>query len=209
MKKNGVKAKKVVIHHPCNLTRCGLEWVLSDSDLFGQVEIISSMGHLPDCLCAWNLFDIDVMVMTASINVYGFMSGMKRILEVISKLDPKTKIIICTHSFHIQMVRRYMLGVNRTHVVLDIASSVNETRDNFKKVFKSPTDFYENMPVSWGRLSSRELTVLNSLLEGSSMKEIALALNLNYKTVSHYKRAALMKLGVDSCHPLLMTHSPV
>lgn len=54
------------------------------------------------------------------------------------------------------------------------------------------------------RLSQRELSVLRFLLKGKSITRIALRLGLNYKTVSHHKRSALVKLGVNSLQPLLL-----
>ena len=47
-------------------------------------------------------------------------------------------------------------------------------------------------------LSNREFTVMTSLARGSTIKDIARALNLNPKTVSTYRNRLLRKLGVTS-----------
>jgi DNA-binding NarL/FixJ family response regulator len=204
MGKTDLKAKRVVIQHPCAMTRYGLEAVLKDHDLFGGVDIILNRSRLPDCNLHLASLDIDILIMTVSVNVYDFMPGMKHMFDITEKLDSKTKIIFFAHVFHIDVVRRYMKEVKGFHKALNVASSVKDLKVSIMSAFQPHDLLYEEIPYFGGRLSSRELTVLNRFLEGGSIKEIALELNLNYKTVSHYKRAALMKLGVNSCHPLLI-----
>ncbi|MFA9441796.1 response regulator [Uliginosibacterium sp. sgz301328] len=52
--------------------------------------------------------------------------------------------------------------------------------------------------VSSQRLSAREMEVIQILLDGSSNREAASRLHIHEKTVSHYKRSALKKLGVPT-----------
>ncbi len=132
------------------------------------------------------------------------------ILEVIAAvrtLRPKIPILIYTMSSEELFGPRMMnLGVNG---YLSKQSSEEEVLKAFHMFFSGRNYFSENLlemvnnktyntknPIN--TLSERELTVLNYLLKGNSVKEITEILDLKTSTVATYKGRIFDKLGVNN-----------
>jgi DNA-binding CsgD family transcriptional regulator len=66
------------------------------------------------------------------------------------------------------------------------------------KLFKNKNSKYDSQSTSKNLLSEQEYSVMQHLLKGKSISEIAIELNIHNSTVSTYKKRVFTKFGVNN-----------
>ncbi|QJP94852.1 response regulator transcription factor [Pseudomonas fluorescens] len=136
------------------------------------------------------------------------MGGLE-VLERINALGLVCKIVI----FSSADPDSYLARCRRAGAMAFVAKSAElQQLQSAIKAVRSGYSYFQELPqVSAGhcgvhsdereqieRLSNRELHILVQLALGKPNKDIALEMNLSYKTISTYKTRLMLKLGIGS-----------
>ena len=200
--------KKILIadHHP--ITRKGISCLLKEKNEFSIVgranngnELYKKLEELhPDIL----IMEID-MPQINGINA----------LRSIKTQFPNTRVLIySTHPEEIYALRSiksgaagYLPKTASTKVFLNALDKIRKggifLNEELTSTFTSRNVVETSAISRYKKLSSREIEVLNLLSSGKRNKDIAIALNINEKTVSTYKTRLLKKLKVDNLADLI------
>ncbi|VEI62059.1 DNA-binding transcriptional activator BglJ [Serratia fonticola] len=197
--------KNIIIQHPCYFTRLGMEKILEKHLPNNLSRVFNHLGHLDEYyrhLRKRHRVDIAVINLLSGNHLQReLLNWVVRQLrlnnpdcQIIFIMDTKNSILLVNHMHELQHIQ----------VVLEPKESLSTITDRLSLIFSDQPQDRPTPGLKMPRLSQRELSVLRYLLKGKSITRIALRLGLNYKTVSHHKRSALVKLGVNSLQPLLL-----
>src|SRR5210317_1664639 len=200
--------KRIVIaeHHP--VIRKGISCMLKKSKDFSIVGKANNGDELfknlkeekPDIL----IMEID-MPQLHGINV----------LRTIKSDFPETRVLIFSmHPEEIYALRSiksgaagYVPKTASTKVFLKALKQIAKggifLNEDLTSTFTSRNVGESSAISRYKKLSTREIEVLNLLSSGKRNKDIAIALNINEKTVSTYKTRLLKKLKVDNLADLI------
>lgn len=142
------------------------------------------------------------------------LNGIDATQRIISEL-PRTRIIALSACHTLEQVCRVLragaLGfVLKTAAAEELLRAIREV--NAGKLYVSPViaalfvDGELSMPIPkspFERLSSRERTVVQLIVAGSTSSDIALQLSLSRKTVDTYRGRIMVKLGVANRSALI------
>lgn len=199
-------AKKILIVDDHLLVRMSLKLLLAD--FFPQSEIreaetfsetLSQLeAHRPGLV----LLDIGIPG-----------GGDYRMVEFIRKKYPDVILLVCSGMDEDEMALRCMsagadgfLPKRASNEEMMVAFEAVSRREKYisARVGMQLLDEVSEAPGAGGQLLSvRETEVMNRLLEGKWVKEIAAELNLHANTVSTYKSRVFEKMGVSSTVELL------
>lgn len=196
--------KNVFIQHPCMYTREGIKLTLANlscNDI--NVKVIAENSYL-DVQTYRSLYNKDVDIFILGLQGTGDSHGciLDFILQWLPVNYPEAKVIVMTQTRSIGQLNDYLLGLGNVSAVLDNAIDISELRMHLQHIMVNspqPTDTKKLVSP----LTYQEVRVLGHLLKGMPVLKIANALQINQKTVSAHKRAAMSKLGVSSLHGLI------
>ncbi|MHA7847800.1 LuxR C-terminal-related transcriptional regulator [Serratia sp. D1N4] len=199
--------KKIIIQCPCHYTRLGIEGMLRNTQLSEKCDVIDSVSELKQCEKYLREFPVvDIMLLTLSSMVEDPATALHLLGESLPLVKPNTRIVLIADMLTVEVMARYLCGINNVLVVLDKSKSLEIFEDQLLSAFHPLTELYRLGQIAAPSLSLREMTVLRRLLEGQKGVDIANDLLLSNKTVSHYKRSALIKLGIRSLQPLMVNN---
>jgi DNA-binding NarL/FixJ family response regulator len=184
------------------IVRTGLVFLLKT--MFMQVEIDECRdGH-----GVWEKIqanDYDLLILDISMPSTDLFSLMKQILAV----RPKQKILILTMSSEQIFAKKYLqLGargfINKEAPPAEITMAINNVLNNRRYISSRVRDTLTlemlDSPAKslFDTLSERELEIMNYLIDGKNVSEIAKMLAIHISTVSTHKANILQKLGVPN-----------
>ncbi|HEV2478893.1 MAG TPA: response regulator transcription factor [Puia sp.] len=193
---------KMLIADDHYIVRTGLAFLLRT--MFLQVEIDECRdGH-----GVWEKIqasDYDLLILDISMPFTDLFTLMKQILAV----RPKQKILILTMSSEQIFARKYLqLGargfINKeappTEITMAITNVLNNRRYISSRIRDTLTLEILDSPAKslFDTLSERELEIMNYLIDGKNVSEIAKMLAIHISTVSTHKANILQKLGVPN-----------
>ncbi len=198
----------IVDDHP--LLRQGLSRLL---ELEGGITVIGQASNGIEALRLADQLDPDVVLL--DINMPG-MNGIE-VAKTLRKQHPSTEILTLTihdnESYVNEMIRvgakGYLLKDAEPREVVHAIKQVASGETVYSThLMERVMERYHEMEVNYGRLqsaasiqelslTSRELEILQYIVEGLSNKEIASALFISEKTVKNHITSLLRKLEVD------------
>ncbi|MGQ6551056.1 helix-turn-helix transcriptional regulator, partial [Serratia sp. IR-2025] len=92
-------------------------------------------------------------------------------------------------------------------LILNGSTKINELEKHLINLITTDTEKNEKTELGYTTLTARQLFILQKLLNGYSLYQIATDLKISYKTVSSHKCTALAKLGIRSLSPLIVPMS--
>lgn len=195
-----MRKKRIVLQCPCNFMRIGLEKLISDTHLSYAHDILGSTNNLAECADILNSLPVvDFVILTISHSEQNLASLLQLIGQDLPKRHPKSQVILMGNMACMNLLKSYFSGLGNVRFVLDNTMSIEELKiDLLSTIFP-----WQGREITSIMLSSRELQVLRMLLDGDTAKQIAKDLQLDFRTISHYKRAALTKLGARSLQSLV------
>lgn len=197
--------KKVVLQCPCNFTRTGLEALISDTHLSGALEVVASTDDLEQGRAALNnLPVVDIMILVLSGRRYSLASLLELVGKRLPITHPSCKIVLMSQANDTDQLKRYFSGLENVWITLERSTTLAQWQEYLLNTDSLKRSMPGNSRRFSATLSTRELLILRRLLAGEFPNKIADDLQLSYKTVSHYKRAALAKLGIRSLYPLVI-----
>ncbi|MBL5829833.1 helix-turn-helix domain-containing protein [Serratia fonticola] len=198
-------SKKVILQSPCIFTQRGLEVIINETSLSKFFEIVGSTKKISQCETLLNhLPTVDVVILALGNGEYSLASLLRLVGDYLPHRHPSCKVVLMGEIARMNMLKRYFNGLINTVITLDSSTSLEELQKKLQNIVFPYPDEREKSALASGALSSRELFVLLKMLDGETPNQIANRLQLNYKTVSHYKRTALVKLGIRSLCPLVV-----
>ncbi|MHA7848023.1 helix-turn-helix transcriptional regulator [Serratia sp. D1N4] len=190
--------KNVVLLCECNFTRTALETLLKpEARIFSTADVEQCRLHLSRSVDG----EIDLIILSIdSLKVDTLMS----LTTLIRNSHPSCRVLINPGSTTISLLRFYLNCLN-THVgMIDFTQSVQALQEDIGQVMQGKKVLSTRALFCGELLSWRERTVLQRLIKELKAYDIAKSLSLNVKTISHYKRAGLRKLGARNIQDLLI-----
>ncbi len=183
----------------------GIEGLFHHSEFSKSCDVIASISDLERCGGYLKAFPVvDIMVLTLSSLVKKPTYTLRLLGEDILRYHPNSKVLLIVDVMFIGGMTRYLLGLKNTKAVLDVSASLEILQNQLLNFFQPCMELDTSNHNTERSLSLREMNVLRRLLEGQSSTSIARDLQLSPKTISHYKRSALIKLGIRSLQPLMI-----
>jgi len=200
--------KRIVIadHHP--VVRKGISCLLKKDENFLVVGKANNGNELYQ-----KLEDLDPDILIMEIDMPQ-ISGINALRGIKAKFPKLRVLIFSTHPEEIYALRSIKSGaagyVPKTASSKILLKALKQIRKGGIFLNEELTSTFTSRNVGetsaisrYKKLSSREIEVLNLLSSGKRNKDIALALNINEKTVSTYKTRLLKKLKVDNLADLI------
>ncbi|AHG22685.1 hypothetical protein Z042_06705 [Chania multitudinisentens RB-25] len=147
---------------------------------------------------------MDIVILTLSNSDYNLAALLRFIGEYLPQTSPSCKVVLLSEVAYVDVLKNYFSGLQNVWLTLDSSISLEELQKRLLETVPSHQEQCEDTGRFSAMLTSREWVVLQNLLAGKTPSQIANDLQLNYKTISHHKRAALTKLGMRSLCPLLV-----
>ncbi|WP_411753042.1 LuxR C-terminal-related transcriptional regulator [Serratia sp. (in: enterobacteria)] len=197
--------KNIIIQHPCYFTRIGIEKILSNYQPKKSQGIYTHLKHLDEYyhqLPKQRQVDIAVINLLNGNHLQGEL--LNWIMRQLRINNPDCQIVLLMDTKNTILLGNHMHELHNIRVVLEPKEPLSAITDRLSLLFSDQPQDRITLDLKMPRLSRRELSVLSFLLKGKSLTRIAFRLGLSYKTVSHHKRSALVKLGVNSLQPLLL-----
>lgn len=194
--------KKILIADDHVIVRAGLSLLIKE--VVGQVEIEECKDGESARKKLRNA-EYDLIILDISMP----FTDSFALLNYIFLLRPKQKVLIMTMSREEVYAKRFLkLGVkgfiNKEADRAEIRKAILNTLDNKRYLSARMSDtltremLEETVPNPFEALSPRELEIMNHLLEGKNVSEIAGMLFLQVSTVSTHKTKIMQKLGVSN-----------
>ncbi|WP_114196290.1 response regulator transcription factor [Edaphovirga cremea] len=197
--------KRIAIQCPCLYTRTGIEEILLDTQFSEKCKIVASISHLDQYANRLiRLPAVDIIIVTLSSTIADPASTLSLFGEFLPMVHPDARILLIADVMSTGVMARYLSDLNSIGCVLDTSEPLGMLEKQLVDVIDTFTDAYRPGKVTASPLSLRETTVLRRLLDGEQMMSIAKDLQLSPKTVSNYKRSALIKLSIRSLQPLII-----
>jgi DNA-binding NarL/FixJ family response regulator len=200
--------KKVLIadHHP--ITRKGITCLMKKKHEF---EIIGSAYNGNELYKKLDELQPDILIMEIDMPQINGINALRSIKTQF----PNTRVLIfSTHPEEIYALRSiksgaagYLPKTASTKMFMKAMDKIRKggifLNEELTSTFTSRNVGETSAISRYKKLSSREIEVLNLLSSGKRNKDIAIALNINEKTVSTYKTRLLKKLKVDNLADLI------
>jgi DNA-binding NarL/FixJ family response regulator len=194
--------KKILIADDHNIVRTGLIFIIKA--MFFQAEIDECRdGH-----GVWEKIQVnvyDLLILDISMPSTDLFSLVKQILI----MRPNQKILILTMSSEQIFAKKYLqLGargfMNKEAPPSEISMAITNILNNRRYISPRVRDTLtlemldSEAKSLFDTLSERELEVMNYLIDGKNVSEIAKTLSIHISTVSTHKANILQKLGVPN-----------
>ncbi len=197
--------KNIIIQHPCYFTRLGMENIMADLLPNKRSGVFTHLSHLDEYyrhLRKRHRVDIAAINLMSGNYLQGELLNWT--VRQLRLNNPDCQIILLMDTKNTMLLGSHMHELQDIQMVQELRESLSIITDRLSLIFSGQPQDRTTLDLKMPQLSHREINVLHSLLKGKSITSIAFRLGLNYKTVSHYKRSALMKLGINSLQPLML-----
>jgi len=170
------------------------------------------VGEAADAIQAYELFDaLAPQIVVMDITLPG-LSGIEAMRHMLDR-QPTTRVLIFSMHEEVIFARRALQGgaygyVTKASAPGVLVEAVHAVAGGRKYL---SADVAQDLALradaldaaACNGLSPREFEVLRQLLRGQSVKDIALSMGINPKTVSNHQSVIRQKLGADSAVQLL------
>ncbi|KFK93699.1 MULTISPECIES: LuxR C-terminal-related transcriptional regulator [unclassified Serratia (in: enterobacteria)] len=197
----------IVIKSSCSFIELGIEKLLGDLIKERGSELITYYGaddQIKSILVGKLLF------ITFLCKDYTNDFILKLIEENTRRLQYDCKVILLTDFTHQDRLKRCIMSLYDSCLVLDVSLSINELKDKLSSfLLKENNVGYSKKITNKLKLSQREIIVLYYLLKGQKLSYVAERLGINYKTASGYKCSGMNKFGLRSLHTFMVPRNRV
>lgn len=187
---------RVVILSECGFTRGGLTALLAPTcAIFSTPDSQTCLTHMVQ--------RERVTLVILSVSNRTALAALIRLVGHIRHYQPHCKVLLDPGAVSVPLLRFYFNHLYDCVGTIDLAQPVSTLLQNIVQVMSRQTELSAEMMAGQDQLSCRERSVLSRVIKEMSHVDIARALKLSVKTVSHYKRAGLLKLGARNMQGLL------
>jgi DNA-binding NarL/FixJ family response regulator len=190
----------IALVHPCSFTRLGIKALLSSAyDVIDAKNISDIEQELV------SLASIDLLLLSPQPFPPGRRKEIGQFMKLIYKHHPQCLVLLTLETAGMSYVR-YLVSLFKVVGGFDLAYSVSALRLQIEAILSG--DELPCLPFESQALSSREYEVLSALIAGKRPVQVSKSLGVHVKTVSHYKRQGLKKLGVRNMQDFLLSPYP-
>ena len=174
-----------------------------------DIEVVAEAGDGRHSLELTRKLRPDVVVMDIAMPL---LNGIEATRQILHEL-PETKVLILSaysDDSYVQQVmalgaRGYLIKQSTAHMLAEAIRRVHQGQTCFSKFISSRLHHHELKARSEGKfhtktnathLSSREMEVLQLIVEGNANKEIAEVLSISIKTVEKHRQNLMDKLNI-------------
>lgn len=190
--------ENIVLLCECSFTRIALEMLLQpQAQVFGTADVEQCRLHMSRSLDG----EVDLVILSAS-NYR--IDALLRLATLIRCCHPSCQVLIDPGSASIPLLHFYLNCLNPHVGLIDFTQTILMLQRFIGQVICGEKILSRRDILSGELLSCRERSVLQGLMEELSAQDIAKNLALSVKTISHYKRSGLSKLGARNIQELLI-----
>ena len=172
----------------------------------GSIDVVAQAGSTTESLRELSLHEIDVLVLDLSLPGRG---GADLVSQV-NQRYPKVGILILSarapDQFVVRLVQQGASGyLHKSCSLEEVVSAVQRVwsgrmvlGEDLAELITRSNQTGEPSSEPHEHLSNREYQVMERLVAGAGVSEIADEMNLSVKTISTYRKRLLEKLGVQS-----------
>ncbi|MBC3381124.1 helix-turn-helix transcriptional regulator [Serratia fonticola] len=190
----------VALVHQCSFTRLGLKALLSPIYNVIDAENINDIEQKIRALSS-----LDLLLLSPQPFPPDRRKEVGQFMKMIYRLHPQCMVLLTLETTDMSYIR-YLLGLFKIVGGFDLSHSVSALCLHIEAILSG--DEVPSLPFDWQALSSREYAVLSALVSGKQPVQVGKALGVHVKTVSHYKRQGLKKLGVRNMQTFLLSPYP-
>lgn len=192
--------KKILVVHDCAFTRLGLQALLAGKgDVLTFDQLQAGQEHLRVC------GHVDMLILSLECVTLENRHALSVLSRLLRRQHSQCCVLLVSNAANIPRLRFMMCQLPDRTGQVDLGGSLSDLMDWFGGVLAGQVALISPALPDRLRLTDRENTVLNALLAGVKTANVAKALGLHCKTVSHYKRHGLYKLGARNLQTLLST----
>lgn len=190
--------ENIVLLCECGFTRTALEVLLKpQAQVFGAADVEQCRLYMSRSL------DGEVDLVILSVSNYR-IDALLRLATSIRRYHPSCQVLMDPGSASIPLLRFYLNCLNSHAGLIDLTQTLLVLQSFIGQVMRGEKVLSTREIICGERLSGRERNVLQCLMEELNAQDIAKTLALNVKTISHYKRSGLSKLGARNIQDLLI-----
>lgn len=191
------------LQHACSYTREGIKLLLKELSNGSHVKLIDVYEDLQSSrVRPLHDKEVDFFVLGLQGNSENHGGMLDFIIRWLPMQFPQAKVVIMAQTHSFGRLKDYLLGLGNVSAVLDNSIALADLRQHLQNIISNTVNTtVSKKPVSL--LTRQEISVLGHLLQGTPVLTVADILQINPKTVSTHKRAALNKLGISSLHGLM------
>jgi DNA-binding CsgD family transcriptional regulator len=187
----------VLMLHECAFARLGVQTLLAPGC---RVEGAGRLEPVVDLLPA--LASVDLLLVSARCVPYSSREALACFMRVLYDAHPRCQVLLlmtAAEAAHFCFMTGVFLQVGAIDMTLPVPALALQLSGVLQGA-ELPA-----LPFAWQVLSKREYAVLDALMSGMLPWQIGKALKLSEKTISHYKRHGLKKLGMRNMQTLLLS----
>jgi two-component system, NarL family, invasion response regulator UvrY len=175
----------------------------------GDIAVVGEAASGDEALTLFGTTNPDIVVMDISLPGQSGIETMRHMLE----LNPETRVLMFSMHEDVIFARRalqagafgYVTKASAPSVLVEAVHEVAAGTRYLSATIATQLALREAaaVPDPVEQLSAREIEVLRQLVTGHSIRDIALAMGLNPKTVANHQSIIRQKLGAETAIQLL------
>lgn len=175
----------------------------------GDIAVVGEAATGDEALTLFGTTNPDIVVMDISLPGQSGIETMRHMLE----LNPETRVLMFSMHEDVIFARRalqagafgYVTKASAPSVLVEAVHEVAAGTRYLSATIATQLALRETagVPDPVEQLSARELEVLRQLVTGHSIRDIALAMGLNPKTVANHQSIIRQKFGAETAIQLL------
>jgi DNA-binding NarL/FixJ family response regulator len=192
---------KILVVDQCDIIRKGIKYILEGNF---KLEAYGEAKDYPSLVEVIHTANWDVIIMDIE---YEGGDGLD-ILKYITGINPSFSVLIFSAlPPELYVVRAFRSGaagfISKTSACNNFIEAVNTLKEGKKYITGYIAEHIsknvnKNYTSSVESLSDREFYVFKRIAEGNAVSDIARELSLSVKTISHYRKNILVKMGLKN-----------
>lgn len=199
-----MKKKKLLLLCPCNFTKIGMQSLVQDSKLSAHVDLVNKTDKVE---CSENLLRslpvIDIVVISLDNINKNILFHFEMLRNILSHSYKSSKVVVIGNCEFISLFKNSFKNL----LIISGSTDINKIEKYLLNLITSDIEGNGKVKFDSTALTTRQLLILQKLLSGYTLHQIATNLKISYKTVSGHKCTALAKLGIRSLSPLIVPMS--
>jgi two-component system, NarL family, invasion response regulator UvrY len=175
----------------------------------GDIVVVGEAADASEAHALFCMLSPQIVVMDITLPGLSGIEAMRRMLDQ----DPATRVLVFSMHEDVVFARRalqagafgYVTKASAPSVLVEAVHTVASGRKYLSAAVAQALALRADTvdEAATNGLSAREFEVLRQLVRGKSIKDIALSMGINPKTVSNHQSVIRQKLGADSAVQLL------
>ncbi|WP_260513535.1 helix-turn-helix domain-containing protein [Serratia fonticola] len=195
----------IIVHHPCTFTRTAIKSIIASlmkNYSFHETVCLNALMQAGDQppICKPELLITHISRCDSSC-----IDTLHAIEALQFQAKQTMKVLVLINVITGPLIMHFLKNHQRQFFWLDESNFFDTLLTKVNIILNKDDDVYEESFYLPNALTHRERFVMTCLIKGVPVCEIAHALKLHVKTISHHKVSALRKLGFRNINAMLST----